>query len=344
MLHSRSVEETRAYLAGKAIGLDVQGRAREARPMDTRVNGLYLAGLWIGYIRYGAPVSVTLSPESSVWLDRRADQAARMASDPAAPGHGDCAHGDYWVHFPLYGAIAATIAGQSIDSDQSCGIIASPSGPHILRASSSTVRLSLEIRGRSLHRQLAALLGDAVDTPLVFAPALRLDQGNGRSLASMLRFAVTEIDRVGLRWSPLLASQFEQFVMCNLLLAQPSNYTKALRLRERPVAPRDVRRAIDYIHENLAEAISLGDLVAVSGVAGRTLMNHFRDFKGVSPMRYIRNLRLERVRGELASGKPTQVIEAAARWGFSHAGRFSIEYRRRFGESPSATLASGRRH
>ena len=33
------------------------------------------------------------------------------------------------------------------------------------------------------------------------------------------------------------------------------------------------------------------------------------------------------------------VTEIAMQWGFTHMGRFSIEYRRRFGESPSETLS-----
>jgi len=36
------------------------------------------------------------------------------------------------------------------------------------------------------------------------------------------------------------------------------------------------------------------------------------------------------------------VAEVAARHGFLHAGRFAADYRRRFGESPSQTLARAR--
>ena len=61
-------------------------------------------------------------------------------------------------------------------------------------------------------------------------------------------------------------------------------------------------------------------------------------------MRYARNLRMQRVREMLENGQAREVTEAALRWGFAHAGRFSIAYRRRFGESPSVTLARGRAH
>lgn len=335
MLHSQDVAETRDFLARKAIGLDVLGKASAARAMDTHLNGVYLSGLWIGYIRYGAPVSVKLTPESSVWRERCGATAVSAPDSASTFGH-------YWVHFPLQGEIAVSLGAERLECNEAQGVIASPTGPHVLNATSSTIRLSLEIRGDSLQRQLATLLGHAVDRPLVFDPALALDRGHGRRLASLLRFSVGEIDRLGLSWSPLLAAEFERFMLTNLLLSQPSNYTEALRRSERSIAPRDVRRTIEYMHENLAEGITLADLVAVSGVAGRTLEKHFLDFEGVGPMRYLRNLRLDRVREDLAGGATEQVIEAAERWGFVHAGRFAIEYRRHFGECPSATLARRR--
>jgi transcriptional regulator GlxA family with amidase domain len=108
------------------------------------------------------------------------------------------------------------------------------------------------------------------------------------------------------------------------------------------IAPRDVGRVVHYMHANLAAPITLADLVRESCVAGRTLLQHFRDFKGVPPMRYLRDLRLRQVRTELQSGAATRVHETAVRWGFAHAGRFSVEYRLRFGESPSATLFRSR--
>lgn len=335
MLRSRDIEETRAFLAARGIGLNLDGSARSRVPLDARLNGVFLPRLWIGYLEYGAAATIRLSPRSRVWVDGTPSGAVSSSAD-------SWSRGDYWLQFPLHGRLEAVIAGSSIECDPRCGVVYSPIDEHLLRVDARHARLSLSIRGDAMRDHLAALLGDAPGAHLEFAPALRLDEGQGRSLVRFVRFAVTEFDRGGLLWSPIVTDQFEQFVLTGLLLSQPNNYTRLLRLRERPIAPRDVRRAIDYIHENLAEPITLADLVAVSGVAGRTLMKHFADFNGVAPMRYIRNLRLQRVRDELATGAADQVTSVALRWGFGHAGRFAIEYRRRFGESPSATLARGR--
>jgi AraC-like DNA-binding protein len=48
-----------------------------------------------------------------------------------------------------------------------------------------------------------------------------------------------------------------------------------LRRLERPVTPRDVKRAVDYIEANLDAEIGLPEIVATCGVPGRTLIKHF---------------------------------------------------------------------
>ena len=134
-------------------------------------------------------------------------------------------------------------------------------------------------------------------------------------------------------------SSFEQFFMTGLLLSHPHNYWNALDRLDMPVVPRDVRRAIDFIEAHLSSPITIADIVAATGIPGRTLFKHFRDYKGVTPIRYLRNARFQNVREALLKAEPEQsVTEIAGGCGFVHLGRFSMEYRRRFGESPSETL------
>jgi transcriptional regulator GlxA family with amidase domain len=139
--------------------------------------------------------------------------------------------------------------------------------------------------------------------------------------------------------NPAATGAFEQLILTGLLLSHPHNYSDALRRLQRPIAPRDVKRAVDYIEAHLGTGFTLADLVAVTGVAGRTLYKHFRDFKGVSPMRYARDARFRAARQALLRADPEEgVTGIAAGCGFTHMGRFAVEYRRRFGETPSQTL------
>jgi transcriptional regulator GlxA family with amidase domain len=123
----------------------------------------------------------------------------------------------------------------------------------------------------------------------------------------------------------------------------PHNYSDALRRLEKPIAPRDVKRAIDYIEAHLDSVVTLADIVAASQVPGRTLFKPFKDYRGASPRRYLRIASLKKVREALQRAEPEQdIAEVAMRWQFEHMGRFAVEYRKRFGESPSETLR-GRR-
>jgi len=143
--------------------------------------------------------------------------------------------------------------------------------------------------------------------------------------------------------NPVTMGLFEQMIMTRLLLSHPHSYTEALRRHERPIAPRDIKRAVDYLEAHLDAPVTLADLVAAAGVAGRTLLQHFRDAKGVSPIRYLRNARFAKVREALARAQPGDSVTAIAMsWGFTHMGRFAVEYRKRFGESPSETLRQRR--
>ena len=56
-------------------------------------------------------------------------------------------------------------------------------------------------------------------------------------------------------------------------------------------------------------------------------------------MNFLRQVRLAGVHRNLEQGGgPGVVAEVAMSWGFNHLGRFSADYRRSFGESPSDTL------
>jgi AraC-like DNA-binding protein len=82
------------------------------------------------------------------------------------------------------------------------------------------------------------------------------------------------------------------------------------------------------------------DLCSALNVRIRTLYYAFQEFYGVSPIKYLRLVRYARARRDLLIAAPenTTVTDVAAKWHFWHFGRFSIEYKSLFGESPSETL------
>ena len=103
--------------------------------------------------------------------------------------------------------------------------------------------------------------------------------------------------------------------------------------------PRGVRRALDAMRGNAGHDWSVAELAEAAGLSSRTLQRQFRVSLGKAPRAALRDVRFENARRELLQGLPdTRVMDVALRCGFPHCGRFSVEYRRRFGETPSQTL------
>lgn len=105
------------------------------------------------------------------------------------------------------------------------------------------------------------------------------------------------------------------------------------------VLPRAVRRALDFMQAALDRDVGISELAAAAGLSARALQRQFRTFLGKTPHEALREIRFGHARRQLLLGRPgTRVMDVAAASGFPHFGRFSIEYRRRYGETPSQTL------
>lgn len=139
---------------------------------------------------------------------------------------------------------------------------------------------------------------------------------------------------------PLAAGNLERLLVHGLLLAQPHNYTEALEGPRRPAAPLTVRLAIDLIHSQPELPWNTPSLARRVAASARSLQEGFQRSLGVPPMRYLRNVRLDRVHNDLLTADPAEVTvsQVASRWGFLYLGRFAAAYRERYGQLPSRTL------
>jgi AraC-like DNA-binding protein/tetratricopeptide (TPR) repeat protein len=103
--------------------------------------------------------------------------------------------------------------------------------------------------------------------------------------------------------------------------------------------PRSVRRVLEAMRADAGRDWRLAELADVAGVSGRTLQRQFLSFVGKSPRSVLRDIGFERARRDLLRAAPgTRITDVALARGFPHCGRFSVEYRRRYGETPSQTL------
>jgi AraC-like DNA-binding protein len=204
--------------------------------------------------------------------------------------------------------------------------------------------LFVRITRASVVEELEKLLGREVQTPLVFSSALHMRSAAGKCLPELCQSLGRSLRNPGPHQTAdsLIVRQLERELVSLLLQAQPNNYTRLLHRRS-TASDWQLRAAEEFMRANAHLPLSLGDISLAAGVNARTLQNSFRKRRGCSPMRFLRDLRMEEVRaGLLDPEERTTVTSEAAHWGFVHFGRFSREYQARFGELPSETLRRSR--
>jgi AraC-like DNA-binding protein len=103
---------------------------------------------------------------------------------------------------------------------------------------------------------------------------------------------------------------------------------------------RTMTRFEDYLAARQCEPIYLAEICAAIGVTERTLRAYCHDTFKVGPVHFLWLRRMHLARRALLQADPasTTVTEVATDHGFWELGRFSVEYRSLFGESPSVTL------
>jgi len=92
-----------------------------------------------------------------------------------------------------------------------------------------------------------------------------------------------------------------------------------------------------YMYENLGESLTLTGLEAVAGISVRSLQIEFKKRFQLSPLCWLREQRLLRAHQLLTSKNEERPVSAIAKeCGFTHFGRFSVSFRKKFGVSASA--------
>jgi len=318
IFHSRDVEETRAYLrAGFGRDLRVDAAPRQGGRIDVRTDGIELPSMFIHHVR--CPTGLAIEGSHP---------------DP-----------HYVIILPLAGCIeAGTGRSSGVYDPRRAVVVSRPTlNGSTVYMGPSTTALVLRVSQSAVTRRLAALLGEPAQKTLEFAPSMDLTQGPGRNFARHLLLIAADFRRADVPWPPIAVREIEDFVISKLLLTHAHSHSEAMRRTSKLIAPRDVKRAVDYIQAQLHSPMTIADIAEAAGIAGRTLFKHFQDFQGHSPMQYLRNARFAQVRAALMRAEPEEsVTDIATAWGFNHMGRFAVEYRKRFGESPSQSLRRGR--
>lgn len=143
-----------------------------------------------------------------------------------------------------------------------------------------------------------------------------------------------------------LSAQGGKMLVDSLLLALNSSTEIVTGNTPEYHAPKRVYQLVKTAREYIDACLLIGNIPSIVeicaqlGVSERTLQYAFKRDMQLSPIAYLRILRLNKARATLLSvtSVSTTVTQVAMMWGFLHLGKFSQDYRRMFGEPPSETL------
>jgi AraC-like DNA-binding protein len=140
--------------------------------------------------------------------------------------------------------------------------------------------------------------------------------------------------------APLARRELGWLVSSAILACFPNSTLEAESVPRSGGTPQPLRRALAFINEHAGDPITLTEIAIAANLSPRGLQAAFRRHLDTTPLAQLRSVRMERAHRDLQNAEPgnTSVAALAARWGFTHLGRFAVDYRRRYGSSPSQTL------
>jgi AraC-like DNA-binding protein len=250
----------------------------------------------------------------------------------------------YHVNVPLSGyATSRSGSSKQITTSSQQAAVFAPRQTAAIDWASDCVQLCLMIRPSAIQLEVEQLLGRSLLQPLVFEPVMDLTTPMGQSWRDALDVVLHSMDRDSLDLATHRVSRryLERLLLEGLLLGHHHNYTDALLRWERPSPRRIVAEAMALLEGQHRETWSVSEVARAVGVSVRSLQEGFKRDIGVPPMTFLQSVRLSNAHSMLlaAASETTSVSEIAQGCGFTHLGRFAKQYRRRFGESPSVTLA-----
>ena len=164
-------------------------------------------------------------------------------------------------------------------------------------------------------------------SPWEAIPPLSLSPIDARLLDAVIRLLAALADPVDRRI--LAPSAFREVIYFTLRREQAALLRFAAgRDRHGP----GVARALRHVREHLGEPLAVGTLARVAGMSASSLHDAFKRTTTLSPIQYVKRLRLDRARALLLEG--CDAADAAHQVGYESPSHFSRDFRRAFGQPP----------
>ena len=248
----------------------------------------------------------------------------------------------YVIYLPIAGELDIDVGSKRFSCGPEHAFIGDFSAIERLQLHEGRRHMGIAFGHEVVVRQLSELLDAPVNKKLEFSTILDCRSPTaGKILAASTLLWTSLANEPEHIASAKFAELMFQSLAVLLLESVPHSYSAALTRPVAPAIPRHVKRAIDFMIANVSMPITIADVARESGSSLRSLHLGFQQYKGTSPLHYLRQIRLECVRRALIGDIDQSAIsEIAQEWGFTHMGRFATLYKQAFGQTPSETVQS----
>lgn len=216
-----------------------------------------------------------------------------------------------------------------------CRLLQSP-GARSMNVPGAARHMGLCISRPALNERLSRMLERPSKQDLVFQSQLDVQSDTGALLthfAEMLSSAaLAEMTRA----NPGVGERLETALLDVVLHGVRHNESEALATAPPQIGSRHIQRAVEFMRSRLNTVVGLEEIAAASGVGVRALQYGFQDALGMSPMAYLRRLRLEGAKRDLERDAISSLAEIAAKWRFSNPTRFVAYFLESYRVHPSS--------
>jgi AraC-like DNA-binding protein len=236
--------------------------------------------------------------------------------------------------FSLAGSSRTAFGSRHFTSDRNRSALIPAGADARVDRGAGNGELRLRLDAAALQDKLGAMIGAPVSH----------DGPEMQRLRRILLFLADQLDGAEAKIPDQVLAEYEQLVMVSFLAANRHNHSHLLDRVPRAPGPWQVRLVEEYIEANWQAPLDIETLAAVTGGSTRSIFKAFKEARGVSPMAFVKRVRLENARRALQRlDENTSVIDVASQCGFLNPGHFARDYRIAFGELPSETLRQSRR-
>ncbi len=250
----------------------------------------------------------------------------------------------YHIQIVTRGRCEIRSEGRCFTANKHNAVIINPTGNIKVTYSPDCEKVVVLVDPETVKKELYEITRRPIKTPIVFQECFDISSSPGLDLVRLISHMTHDMFSESSFYtaSNCLSQSAEKLLIQYLLRSIDNTHSYVIFKAEAEHQPAWLINIDAYIDNNIREAITPEALAKATNLNIRTMYERFKHHQGISPMAYVKKLKLEKARQELKKAHLTgkSVTDIAMEFQFTHLGRFSAEYKKEYHELPSHTVRS----